>query len=286
MLRKQRYVIPGYAQPGYFAPWTPPPGLKHVTHALMSFDLARLPVYPEYTIEFNQWSEESGGGALFVGNPYAVRLYHSLSWPSICAADRDKWETFFRTIARAQSEPWTWFNPIHGASQPVRFADADFPETPEIGHGYHRLENLRLMIDINYPGMAASGPPNYNPSMGTALSIGSVVMQLPAPSRPGTGYGVAMRYAMEDTSAGQPVIYRTGKTVRRGWNLSWNNLRYIHWIRLQAFFCTFVRGMRRSWTWFDVDGTARTVRLAEPKITVKQLGFDRYACTLPVTENI
>jgi len=299
MLRQQNYVISGYVRDGYCAPWSPlyvragyvrdgyiRTSPRHITHPLMSFDLARLPSYPEYTIEFAQWSRESGGGALFAGAPYSVRLFHSLSWPSICTADRDNLETFFRTVARAQSEQWTWWNPTHGNSLPVRFADSDFPATPEVGYGYHRLDGLRLMVDINYPGMAASGVPNYNAAMGTALSIGSVVMLFPVPQRPDTGYGLTTRYAREDSSAGQPVIYRVGKTTRRPWTLFWNNLRYIHWIRLQAFFCTFVRGMSMPWTWYDTDGTARTVRLATPRIQVRQLGFDRFSCDLQLLEDL
>jgi len=285
-LRQQNYVIPGYVRNGYFAPWTPPAGLHHVNHASMSFDLNRLPSYPEYTIEFNQWSKESGGGVLFVGDPYAVRLFHTLSWPSIRKTDRDNWEAFFLTVACAQSEQWTWWNPVQGNSLPVRFADANFPATPEIGYGYHQLQGLRLMVDINYPGQTPSGTPNYNASMGTALAVGSVVMCFPPPVRPNTGYGIDTRYAREDSSAGLPVVYRVGKTRRHTWTLSWNNLRYLHWVRLQAFFCTFVRGMKQPFVWYDTDGTARAVRLAEPKITVRHLGYDRFSCDLPLWENI
>lgn len=299
-LRQQNYILPGYVRDGYIVPtWSPlylRPGYvragyvrtqpRSVNHALMSFDLARLPSYPEYTITFNQWSKESGGGAISAGEPYAVRLYHSLSWPSICKVDRDNLETFFRTIARAQSERWVWWNPVHGNALPVRFADAAFPDTPEVAFGYHKLSGLRLMVDINYPGQIPTGAPNYNSDMGTALSIGSVVMQMPAPNRPNTGYGVATRYAREDSTLGQPVIYRVGKTTRRSWALSWSNLRYIHWIRLQAFFCSFVRGMQTPWTWYDTDGTARTMRLAGPSITVKQLGFDRFSCDLALYEDL
>lgn len=298
-LRQQNYCLPGYVRDGYCAPWSPlyvrsgyvrdgyvSTTPRNVNHALMSFDLARLPSYPEYTIEFNQWSKESGGGALSAGDPYAVRLFHSLSWPAICKADRDNLETFFRTTAQAQSARWVWWNPVHGNALPVRFADAAFPATPEIGYGYHRLDGLRLMVDINYPGGVPTGSPNYNAAMGTVLSIGSVVMQMPAPNRPNTGYGVDTRFSREDSSGGQPVVYRVGKTVRRGWTISWHNLRYIHWIRLQAFFCSFVRGMKTTWTWYDTDGTARTVRLAQPHIIVKQLGYDRFSCDLPLFEDI
>lgn len=286
MLRQQNYAIPGYAEPGYFAAWAPPAGLKHVNHAEMSFDLAHLPSYPEYTIDFVQWSRESGGGAVVVGNPYAVRVYHTLSWPALCSADRDNLETFFRTIARAQSEPWTWWNPVHGNSLAVRFADADFPATPEVGYGYHQLSGLRLVLDTNHIGQIPTGVPYYNVAMGTSLSIGSVVIQLPAPVRPNTGYGVTTRHASEDSSAGLPVVYKVGATSRRAWTLSWNNLSYIHWIKLQAFFCSFVVGMTTPFTWFDIDGTAHTVRLAQPQITVKQLGFDRFTCDLPLIEDI
>lgn len=299
MLRPQNYAIPGYVRDGYCAPWSPlyvrdgyvQPGYVRttpctVTHPLMSFDLARMPSYPEYTLDFNQWSKESGGGVRTSGEPYAVRLFITLSWPSLCTADRDNLETFFRTIARAQSERWIWFNPIHGNTLPVRFADADFPETPEIGFGYHRLDGLRLMVDINYTGQEPIGVPNYIGGMGTAFAIGSALMQFPAPVRPGSGYGVSTRHAREETSAGDPVVYRVGNTVRRGWTLSWSNLRYIHWIRMQALFCTFVRGQANQFTWYDTDGTPRTVSLAAPRITVKQLGYDRFSCTLPLLEDL
>lgn len=285
-LRPQNYVIPGYVRAGYCAPWSPPAGLKNVNHASMSFDLARLPSYPEYTIEFNQWNRESGGGALIVGEPYAVRLYHTLSWPSICAVDRDNWETFFHTVARAQSEPWTWWNPVHGNALTVRFADPDFPATPEIGYGYHQLSGLRIMVDINYTGQPLFGTPTYTASMGTAFVLGSMVLQLPAPVRPDTGYSLTTRYAREDSSAGRPVVCRIGKTTRHYWTLSWTNLRYLHWTRLQAFFCTFARGKKNPFVWYDTDGTARTVRLAEPRLTVKQTGYNTLSCTMPLLEEL
>jgi len=299
MLRPQNYTPPGYVRDGYCAPWSTlyvrdgyvQPGYvrttpRPVNHPLMSFDLARMPGYPEYTIEFDQWTKESGGGSRSVGDPYAVRLYMTLSWPSICTADRDNLETFFRTVARAQSERWTWWNPIHGNALPVRFADANFPETPEVGYGYHRLDGLRLMVDVNYPGQMPTGAPNYVNGMGTALAAGSALMLFPPPSRPGSGYGVSTRHALEDSSAGEPVVYRTGKSARRVWNLTWNDLRYIHWLRLQALFCTFVRGQANPFTWYDTDGSTRTLRLAGPRITVKQLGYDRFTCTLPLLEDI
>lgn len=298
-LRPTPYIRDGYVRSGYVESWSPPyvrtgyvrtgyvPTIpRNVNHSLMSFDLKRLPEYPEYTIEFNQWNKESGGGALIVGEPYAVRLYHSLTWPSICKADRDNWETFYRTIARGQSESWVWWNPVHGNAIAVRFADAEFPATPEIGYGYHRLSGLRLMVDRNFTGTISVGSPNYTASMGTAFVIGSMVLQLPAPVRPDTGYNLATRYAREDSSAGLPVVYHIGKTVRRGWTLSWTNLRWNHWIALQAFFCSFTRGMKNAFTWYDTDGTARTVRLAEPRIVVKQILYNTYTCTLSLLEDL
>jgi hypothetical protein len=141
------------------------------------------------------------------------------------------------------------------------------------------------MHDINYPGSVPSGSPNYSADMGTALSIGSVVMRFPTPVKPATGYSLETRYVAEDSSAGLPVVQRVGSVARRKWSLSWDgNLQHIHWIRLQAFFCTFVRGRQEPFTWFDADGTARTVRLAENRLVVKQLGYDRYSCTLPLLE--
>ena len=263
------------------------PVLYHVNHTDMSFNLRRLPSYPEYTIEFAQWSKESGGGAIIVGAPYAVRIFHTLSWPAICRADRDNWETFFMTIARAQSEPWQWYTPVQGYALSVRFADPDFPATPEITYGYHKLLGLRLMINISYSAaIIPTGTPVYNASMGTALSVGSVVMQFPAPVRPITGYKVATRYTSEDSSAGQPVIYRVGNTIRRTWTLSWNNLTLTNWFDLQLFFCGYVRGMKTTFTWYDTDGTARIVRLAQPQITVKQSAYNRYSCEISIWEVI
>ena len=297
MLRQQNYVIPGYVRDGYLAAWSPlyvrsgyvrdgylRATPRHVNHASMSFDLRRLPAYPEYEIAFNQWQEESGGGVLFTGTPYDVRIYHRLSWPAICKADRDNLEALYLAV-RGSSEPFVWFNPVNGNALRVRFADADFPETPEIGFGQHSLSGLRLMIDQSFPGQIPTGVPNYNAGMGTALSIGSVVMQFPAPVRPSTGYGIQTRRALEITSAGQPAAWRTGKTQRRHWTLSWSNLHYIHWIRLRAFFCSFVRGMKTVFTWYDTDGTPRTVRLASPRITVRQTAFDRFSCDLPLLED-
>lgn len=299
MLRPQNYAIDGYARPGYFAPWstgyvkqgyvrdgyvrTQP---RNVTHPAMSFDLRRLPAYPEFTIEFNQWSKESGGGVMFVGDPYAVRVYHSLSWSSLPGADRDNLETFFRTVACGESQRWVWWNPVNGNALPVRFADPTFPATPEVAFGYYSMQGLRLMVDINFPAQAASGAPNYSAAMRTAFSIGSVVMCFPDPETPNTGYGVTTRYMGEDTSAGRAVAYRSGMSTRRTWTLSWKNLHYIHWIRLQAFFCTFVRGMRIPFTWFDYDGTPRTVRLAQNKITVTQTNYDLFACDLSLQEEV
>lgn len=285
-LRPQNYVVDGYVRAGYCAPWAAPGGLKHVNHAAMSFDLARLPLYPEYTIEFNQWSRESGGGVLFAGDPACVRLFHTLSWSSIKTADRDNLELFFRTVARAQSEQWTWWNPVHGNSLLVRFADSNFPETPEVALGHHRLSGLRLMLDSNLPGQVPTGSHSYSASMGTALAIGSVIMQFPPPQRPSSGSGLSTRYCREDSSAGLPVVYRVGATCRRRWTLSWDNLRYLHWIRLQAFFCSFVRGMATPFAWYDTDGSAHTVRLGAATISVKQLAYDRFSCDLSLTEDL
>lgn len=286
MLRRQNYVIPGYVQPGYIADWAPADGLKHVNHASMSFDLRRMPVYPEFSIEFNQWSRESGGGVVFAGSPYAVRLFHTLSWPSICKADRDNLELFFRTIAKAQANPWTWWNPIHGNSLPVRFADADFPETPQTGYGYYDLSGLRLMVDINFPGgQIPAGSPAYSTALGTVLAIGSAMQQMPPPGS-ATASKLITRYSGEDTSAGTQAIWQVGQTVRRQWMLSWANLKYIHFIGLVSFFCSFVRGMGSTFTWYESDGTAHIVRLAEPKITITQVGYDRFECDLPLIEDI
>jgi len=288
MLRQRYGIIPAeYYEAAYAeGAWTPPDGTHNVNHALMSFDLARLPSYPGFTIEFNQWSKESGGGTLFAGDPCAVRLYQTLSWPSISSADRDNWETFFRTIARAQSEPWEWYSPEQGCIWPVRFADADFPETPEISLGRYQLDGLRLMIDLNYSGLIPSGVPVYDAAMGTAFAIGDVVMPFPSPGKSGTGYGIATRHALEDSSDGAAVVYRAGKTTRKGWTISWRNLGFIHCNWLHAFFITYCRGMLRPFTWYDTDGTPRTVRLAETRITIKQTGWDRFSCDLPLIEDI
>ncbi len=287
MLRQRNTSIQsGYVDAGYFALWAPPVGTRTVNHALMSFDLGRMPLYPEFTIEFNQWQRESGGGAQFVGEPYAVRLYQTLSWPSISTIDRDNLETFFRTIARAQSEPWEYYNPEQGIVWPVRFADADFPVTPEIAYGRYSLNGLRLMIDINYSGLVASGVAAYTADMGTAFAIGDVVMRFPAPCRPGTGYGLITLHALEDSSAGAPVVYRAGKTTRNKWALSWSNLDFYHCNWLHGFFITYCRGQLRPFIWFDTDGTPRIMRLAENKITIKQTGWNRFSCDLPLTEDI
>ncbi len=287
MLRQRNGILPaGYVDEAYYELWTPPVGTHNVNHPLMSFDLARLPSYPEFSIEFNQWSRESGGGALFAGAPYAVRLFQSLSWPSIRTADRDLLETFFLTVARAQSEPWEWYSPEQGRVWPVRFADANFPETPEVGHGYHSLSGMRLMIDLNYSGLEPSGVAAYTPDMGTAFSIGDVLMQFPRPGKSGTGYGLTTRHTLEDSSAAMPVAYRVGNSSRKNWTLSWSNMNYIHCNWLHGFFITYCRGMLRPFTWHDTDGTPRVVRLAETKITIKQSGWNRFSCNLPLIEDI
>lgn len=279
---QQGYHVPEYS----VGTWAPPVGTHNVNHTLMSFDLARMPLYPEFTISFDQWNKESGGGTLFAGEPYAVRLYMTLSWPSISSADRNNWETFFHTVARAQSESWGWYSPEQGCIWPVRFADADFPETVETGAGRYRLNGLRLMIDINYSGLIPSGVPVYDPTMGTTFAIGAIVMQFPAPMRPNTGHDLTTRHTMEDSTDGAPVVYRSGKTLRRGWTISWSNLTFIHCNWLHGFFITYCRGMLRPFTWYDTDGTPRTMRLAETKITLKQTGWNRFSCDLPLIEDI
>lgn len=284
--QRQTHVQPGYIRDGYSLAWRVPEGVKNVNHALMAFDLARLPGYPEHTMTFNQWSRSSGGGYLFAGAPYVVRVIQSLSWPSIASTDLHNLEVFFRDVARAQSEQWVWCNPEQGRLLPVRFADANFPEAPEIAPGYHKLSGLRLMIDVNYAGSIPYGTHTYSPSMGTVFAIGSIMMQFPAPSRPVTGYGLSTRHNAEDSSAAQPVVYRDGKTTLRRWKLSWADLDYVEFSRLFGFFATYTRGMLRPFTWYDIDGAARTVRLAEPVITVKQLGYDRFSCDLPLFEDM
>lgn len=286
MIIRQRhtYLQPGYVQPGYEASWSPPAGMKHVNHDLMSFDLLRMPSYPEYQLEFNQWQRESGGGQLFVGEPYAVRMYQTLSWPSMPAADLSNWTLFFADVARAQSEQWVWCNPEQGMELPVRFADPEFPESREVGIGYYSVSGLRLMIDINYQGITPSGSHSYTASMGTAFAIGSIIIQLPRPQRSDTGNSLSMRCALEDDSAGQATAQRVGKTRQRPWSLGWDNLSYYEFNWLMGFFATYVRGMQRLFSWYDVDGTAHTVRLASPRITAKQTAYNRFACTLPLIE--
>ena len=221
---------------------------------------------------------------MFAGDPCVVRVYQSLSWPALSTADLINLETFYHSVARAQSEQWIWCNPEQGRTLPVRFADPNFPKVLEVSQGYHKLSGLRLMIDINYIGLTPAGTHNYSPLMGTAFAIGSTLMLFPAPSRPDTGYGLSTLHNSEDSSAAQPVAYRDGKTTWRGWTLTWKNLDYVEFSRLFGFFATYARGMLRAFTWYDTDGSARLVRLAEPSITARQLGYNRFSCDLPLME--
>jgi len=67
------------------------------------------------------------------------------------------------------------------------------------------------------------------------------------------------------TASGAPVVYDRGVAISR-LKLHWSELRESEKADLDSFFTTTVTAMQTSFTYTDHEGTARTVRFAQPTL--------------------
>lgn len=255
---------------------------RHFEHATAGFSLKRLPLYPEYELLFEQAVEQPGGGSVLGFEPYAQEMVMRLKWPRMCKGDKLFVEALHKA-ARGMADTFVYTNLITGPSQRVRFAEPVLPVMPEVAYEQYDV-SIGLRIDLNYPMMVASGTPN--PAVtGNRFVIGSVVVPLPAPLRPSTGYGITRFQPLDRDSSGGLVVYDKSRIMQLPHTLDMI-LNYDQFISFQAFFFTFVHGQRNKFFWYDPFGASHLVRLAGNKITVKQQAYNRYAVGLQLIEEI
>jgi hypothetical protein len=248
-----------------------------------SFAPSRLPGYPTYVMSWEQAAEQSAGADTIAYAPYVQELLIQLAWSSMSGADKAALELFYKTVAVGMSTPFVYTNlMVTGPSLPVRFADFALPSMPEVAYDRYSAA-LTLRVDINYPTMETSGTPAA--ITGNRFVLGAVAMSFPVAVRPASGYGIAKPQTLERNTAGAPVIYVKSHLTLQQHRLAMV-LDYDGFIKLQSFFFTFAHGRRYKFTWYDQAETARVVRLGDSRITIKQLGYNRYAVELNLVEEI
>ena len=267
----------------YCEDWAPTGTPALFTAAGVDFAPARFPGYPTYLMNWEQAVTQSAGADTVAHAPYVQEMILQLSWAGLSAADKASLETFYKSAqVNGMAGPFSYHNPVTGPAQPVRFADPALPVMPEVAHGRYQVD-LSLRIDLNYPQLVTSGAPPV--LAGNRFVLGAVAMPFPVAQRPASGYGIAKPQTLERRSDGQPVIYDKSLLTLQRHKLALV-LDYEAFIRLQAFFFSFAHGRRHPFVWYDDAETARTVRLAETRISVTQTGYNRYTTELPLVEEI
>lgn len=268
---------------GYCEDWAPvgSPALFTAAGGL-TFAPSRMPGYPTYVMSWEQASEKSSGADTIAFSPYVQELLILLSWAGMSGADKAHLETFFKTTVSGMAAGFDYFNPITGPTLPVFFVEGALPAMPEIAYDRYSVD-LALRVDINYPQMETSGAPAA--ITGSRFVLGAVAMPFPAAQRPSTGYGISKPQTLDRNSAGAAVVYNKSRLTLQLHHLAMV-LDYNAFINLQSFFFTFAHGQRYKFTWYDEAGTARTVRLADAKITIKHVSYNRYTTELNLVEEI
>ena len=248
-----------------------------------SFSPRRLPAYPTWIMSWDQSVQQTAGASTIACAPYVQELQLQLSWAGMAGADKAALEAFFKSSGiDGMTGQFAYTNPTAGPSLPVRFASGALDAMPEVAYGRYRV-NLALRVDLNYPQMTTSGAP---PAMtGNRFVIGAVAMQFPVPLRSSAGYEIVKPQTLERNTQGSPVIYNKSSLTLQKHQISLV-LDFEAFIRLQAFFFSFVHGARNSFTWCDESETVRTVRLAGSRIIIKQTGYDRYTTEIDLEEEI
>lgn len=259
----------------------PQSALPNFYHAQGSVNFKRLPLYPEYEFVFDQAVDKSAGLDSYGYAPVAQEMLIKLSWPRMFQADKVALETFYKDVVKGMARTFTYSNNLFGPALPVRFA-APLPIMPEVAYQQYRVD-LTLRVALNYPQMTATGNP---PAVtGNRFMIGSVVLQLPRPIKGDSGSGMTKAQAAGRDSGGDLVIYDQSRLIHRQHRLSIIH-DYDVFLKLQAFFFTFVHGAGNRFTWVDHNEVSRTVRLASPSVSVKQLAYDRFQTDLNLIEEI
>lgn len=268
---------------GYCEDWAPVGTPALFTAGALTFAPARLPGYPTYTMNWEQTSDQSSGADTIAFAPYVQELLIQLAWSSISGADKANLEAFFKSTAvNGMAGRFDYFNPVTGPTLPVRFATGALAAMPEIAYDRYKAD-ITLRVDLNYPQVETSGAP---PAItGNRFVIGAVAMPFPVPLRPSTGYGITKPQTMELNTGGLPVIYNKSHLTLQQHHLAMV-LDYDGLINLQSFFFSFAHGQRYKFSWYDQGGNARTVRLADTKITIKQTGYNRYTTEINLVEEI
>jgi len=278
-----RFVTYGDYADGYSEDWSPvgSPALFTASGGI-TFAPSRLPGYPTYVMSWEQASAKSAGADSIAYDPYMQELLIQLSWAGMSGADKASLEAFHKSGVNGMAGQFSYYNPTAGPALPVRFADAALGNMPEVGYDRYRVE-LTLRVDINYPQMNAPGVPAA--ITGNRFVIGGVAMPFPIPLRSNSGYEVTIPQTMERNSAGSPIIYNKSRLILKRHQMALV-LDFDAFIRQQSFFFTFVHGQRNKFTWYDKDEVSRVVRLADSRITIRQLGYNRYTTAFNLVEEI
>lgn len=277
-----RLDVYGVCFDGYCEPLAPS-GLPHFYHPDGSVTFSRLPVYPEYQMVFDQANGETDGKELVAFAPIAQEILVHLSWPRMKKADKEAFVVFFRDIVDGTSKEWTYTNEqVMGPGFPVRFASAELPVMPEVAFEQYQVD-VTLRGTRNFPQVESTGvAPVVDCSR---FVIGGIWIQVPAPSRPGSGQGLTKFQTFARDSSGSPVIYCKSGIVRIP-----HCLEILHdydtLVSFQVFFFWYTWGARKKFTWVDQDNVSRTVRLSGANITSRQLGYNRFQTTLNLIEEL
>jgi hypothetical protein len=225
--------------------------------------------------------EQSGGLTTVAWSPLVQEM--ALRLPlRINGADRANLETFHGTH-RAAAVPFEFYGPAFSAPQPVRFLESTLPRFEEAGYDQYGAE-LALKVETNYPQLDPSDLFSGDLT-GNRFTLGGLVMRFPAPLRRGSGSEQQRHQTITRDSAAASIVYDKGSKVRILHRYP-VNLTAAGFADLQAWFFTFAHGQHRTFTWTDGQGSARTVRLGANKITVKQLGCDRFSTEFPLIEEV
>ena len=85
-------------------------------------------------------------------------------------------------------------------------------------------------------------------------------------------------------STGADAFYLDPRVKQTPVRLRWPRMPLVDVERLETFFRTTVNGMARSFTWYDLNGAARTVRFASPRFGVREIAPDTFEVDVDLLE--
>jgi hypothetical protein len=200
----------------------------------------------------------------------------------IDSANKSFLESLFNNSARGVSEPLSYYEQRTSAVLPVSFAEPVLPVFVERGPGQFST-TLSLREETNYPQLALPGSgPAYS---GNRFILGTVKMRIPIPLRSGYGNDIERLQSRHIDSLAAPMVYEKSRIYRRHFNYP-AILTTFQFTELKTFFFSYTHGQEKTFAWSNQNNAAITVRLGSNKITVKQLGYNRYAVDLPLVEEV